>query len=142
MLLETAFDRPPRELRIQADIDSVQDHNTDYYTADRIQRDVSSKLGPGFADVVRKCIQCNFGHGSDLGSRKLQEGFHEDVIHKLEDIEAGLRKLGIWIFSSIIEHIRRCHWFSGQQSQEGGARDQEWETRGSKRELVYARCRD
>lgn len=94
MLLELAYKRPIQEMRKAQDID-INEHNTNYYTADRIQQNVSREMGLEFAEVVRKCIQCDFGHGADLNLTKLREGFYEDVIQKLENIEIKFRDMGL-----------------------------------------------
>ncbi|KAK5082242.1 hypothetical protein LTR05_007386 [Lithohypha guttulata] len=96
MLLELAYKKPIRVMQEAQDVDPLgNEHNTDYYTADRLQQSVSSEMSLYFAEVVRKCIQCDFGHGADLNATKLQEGFYEDVIQKLEDIEVRFKELGM-----------------------------------------------
>lgn len=97
MLLELAYQRPLRDLQEPGDVDQHNEHNTDYYTADRLHRRMAADTGMGsvYAEVVRKCIQCDFGHGSDLTATKLQEGYFEDVIQKLEGIEVGMKNLGL-----------------------------------------------
>lgn len=91
MMLELAFQQPLTELRRSQDLDQHQDQNTDYFTADRIRHQASAYLGPRYAEVARKCIQCDFGHGSDLNEVKLQEGFYQDVICELEALEKTFR---------------------------------------------------
>jgi len=95
MLLELAYSRSLRSMQKPQDIDPHNEHNTDYYTADRLQPSVASVMGAEYAELVRKCIQCDFGCGSDLATTKLQEGFYEDVVYKLEDIETRFKSLGI-----------------------------------------------
>lgn len=95
MLLELAYAQPLRDMQRPQDIDPHNDYNTDYYTAERLQQRVSTQMGPVFAEIVRKCIKCDFGHGEDLATGQLQEGFYEDVIDKLESIEAKFKDLGI-----------------------------------------------
>ncbi|KAK5105319.1 hypothetical protein LTS08_001596 [Lithohypha guttulata] len=96
MLLELAYKKSIREMQKAQDLDySGNEHNTDYYTADRLQQSVSSEMGLDFAEVIRKCIQCDFGHGADLSATKLQEGFYEDVVQKLENIEVKFKDLGL-----------------------------------------------
>jgi hypothetical protein len=95
MLLELAFQKSLREMRIDADIDSTSEFHTDYFTAHRLQSSLSRKLGTRYAEIVRQCIYCDFGHGSDLSSTKLQEGYYEDVIQGLEDIEKRLSDIFI-----------------------------------------------
>ncbi|KAK5095057.1 hypothetical protein LTR70_006069 [Exophiala xenobiotica] len=95
MLLELAYARPLGEMCKPQDVDPHNEHNTDYYIAERLQKGVSIEMGPVFAEIVRKCIKCDFGHGEDLSTGPLQEGFYEEVVDKLEAIEAMLRDLGI-----------------------------------------------
>lgn len=52
-------------------------------------------LGSRYAEVVRKCIHCDFGHGCDLGKTRLQERFLQDVICELEELGDKLRRLGL-----------------------------------------------
>lgn len=97
MLMGLAYQRPLRNLQEPGDIDYHNEYNTDYYTADRLHKSMAADTGMGsvYAEVVRKCIQCDFGHGSDLTASKMQEGYYEDVIQKLEDIETGMKSLGL-----------------------------------------------
>jgi len=89
MLLELAFQKPLRQMQEECDVDRHEDHNTDYYTANRV-RMFASDLGPKYAEIVRKCIQCDFGFGDDMSKRSLQEGFYQGVIAELERLEAIL----------------------------------------------------
>ncbi|KAK5939889.1 hypothetical protein PMZ80_008271 [Knufia obscura] len=95
MLLELAFSRPLRSMQKPQDVDQHNEHNTDYFTAERLQMSVSSIMGTEYAELVRKCIQCDFGYGSDLAVTKLQEGYYEDVVSKLEDLETRFREFGL-----------------------------------------------
>ncbi|KIW31770.1 uncharacterized protein PV07_03366 [Cladophialophora immunda] len=97
MLLELVYQAPLKALQKPADVDAHEAQNTDYYTADRARHDAASMLGPRYAEVVRKCIQCDFGHGSDLGKTKLQEAFHQDIICELEELEERFRKFAVTI---------------------------------------------
>ncbi|OAL17574.1 hypothetical protein AYO22_11492 [Fonsecaea multimorphosa] len=82
-------------LRKPADVDAHEAQNTDYYTADRARHDAASILGPRYAEVVRKCIQCDFGPVDDLEKAKLQEASHQDVIYELEELEERFRSVEI-----------------------------------------------
>ena len=97
MMLELAFQQPLAVLRRAQDLDQHQDQNTDYFTADRIRHQASAYLGPRYAEVARKCIQCDFGHGSDLNEIRLQEGFYQDVICELEALEKTFREFRLSI---------------------------------------------
>ena len=92
MLLELAHEAPLRSLRKEADVDT-NDQNTEYYTADRVRISASKILGSRYAEAARKCIQCDFGRGSDLNSSALQESFYRDVVCELEESERKLREL-------------------------------------------------
>ena len=87
MMLELAYQRPLPELRKPQDYDRHHNQNTDYFTADRIRHQASAYLGPRYAEAARKCIQCDFGHDNDLSKTGLQEGFYQDVICELEELE-------------------------------------------------------
>ena len=97
MMLELAFQEPLARLRRSQDLDQYQGQNTDYFTADRIRHQASAYLGPRYAEVARKCIQCDFGHGSDLNEVKLQEGFYQDVVCELEALEKTFREFQLGI---------------------------------------------
>ena len=91
MLLELAYQAPLHSLQRPTDVDTHMTPNTDYHTADRLRHEAASRVCPRYAEVIRKCIQCDFGHGDDLGRIQLREGFHQDVICELEDLEERLR---------------------------------------------------
>ncbi|CAI6332941.1 unnamed protein product [Periconia digitata] len=45
-----------------------------------------TRLGSKYRDIARKCLQCNFGFGTDLERRELQEAVHRDVVCQLEQM--------------------------------------------------------
>lgn len=94
MLLELAYEAPLESLRIVADVDA-NDQNTEYYTADRVRLSASKLLGTRYAEVTRKCIQCDFGRGSDLDDVALQESFYWEVVCELEELERKLKELNL-----------------------------------------------
>lgn len=96
-MLELAYQKSLVELRKFQDIDQHEDHNTDYFTADRIRHQASAHLGPRYAEVARKCIHCDFDHGNDLNETKLQEEFYQDVICELEALEKTFREFKLSI---------------------------------------------
>jgi hypothetical protein len=96
-LLELAYQAPLQSLQKDIDIDANVPPNTDYHIANRVRFQVAYLMGPKYAEVVRKCIQCDFGHGDDLDQTRLQEGFHQDVICKLEELEERLSGLNLAI---------------------------------------------
>ncbi len=87
MLLEIAFQKPLDEMKETADTDGQDDSNADFWAADRLRHQVSACLAPRYAEVVRKCIHCDFGKGFDLTATKLQEVFYQDVICELKRLE-------------------------------------------------------
>jgi hypothetical protein len=97
MLLELAYQAPLQSLQRPTDVDAHMPPNTDYHTADRLRHEAAAILTPRYAEVVRKCIQCDFGRGDDLGETRLQEGFHQDVICELEELEERFRSFDLAI---------------------------------------------
>jgi hypothetical protein len=95
LLLELAFEAPLHSLQKPTDVASHEDPNTDYYIADRVRLTVSSMLGTRYADLVRKCIHCDFGRGDDLNAIGLQESFYVEVVQELEDLEAKFHAFGL-----------------------------------------------
>lgn len=94
MLLEIAYQRPLSDMVINRDVDSSHPGNTEYFTADRLSRQVSAHIGsPKYAEVTRKCVHCDFGCDFDLKQSKLQEGFYQDVVCELEKLEDRVRGL-------------------------------------------------
>ncbi|OCL08618.1 hypothetical protein AOQ84DRAFT_406347 [Glonium stellatum] len=49
-------------------------------------------LGPDYQEIVRKCLQCNFGFGTDLNKKRLQSAVYNDVVCQLESM---IEKLSI-----------------------------------------------
>jgi hypothetical protein len=93
MLLELAYGVPFRSLLQPNDFEiSTDSRLADFSAARRLANNVGVYFGAGYADIVRKCLRCDFGQGEDLNSPGLQERLYEDVICKLEDIENGVRK--------------------------------------------------
>ncbi|KAF2865320.1 hypothetical protein BDV95DRAFT_632374 [Massariosphaeria phaeospora] len=41
-------------------------------------------LGPKYQEIARKCLQCNFGFGTDLNKKELQAAVYGDVVCQLE----------------------------------------------------------
>lgn len=87
MLLEIAFLKPLDEMKETTDSDGQDDNNADFWAADRLRHQVSAFLAPRYAEVVRKCIHCDFGKGFDLTATKLQEAFYQDVVCELKRLE-------------------------------------------------------
>ena len=93
MLLELAYGVPFLSLLKSTSIDALSDRRSaDYQAAYHLANNVGVFFGSGYAEVVRKCLRCDFGEGEDLNSSALQERLYEDVICRLERMEDGIRK--------------------------------------------------
>jgi hypothetical protein len=95
ILIELAYEAPLHSLQKPTDVASHDDQNTDYYIADRVRLTVSSMLGPMYADLIRKCIHCDFGRGNNLEDPALQESFYVEVVQGLEELEAKFHSFGL-----------------------------------------------
>lgn len=93
MLLELAYQHPLSALTIERDKDVSNPGNTEYFTADRLSRQVSAHMGARYAEITRKCVHCDFGCDFDLSQAKLQEGFYQDVVCELDKLEKRMRDL-------------------------------------------------
>ena len=47
-------------------------------------------LGPKYQEIIRKCLQCNFGFGTDLNKNELQSAVYGDVVCQLESMIRSL----------------------------------------------------
>ncbi|KAF2116698.1 hypothetical protein BDV96DRAFT_491096 [Lophiotrema nucula] len=47
-------------------------------------------LGPKYQEIARKCLQCNFGFGTDLNNANLQAAVYGDVVCQLEKMIESL----------------------------------------------------
>lgn len=72
---------------------STQSILRDYHTAKLHCEDVSRVMGVKYMEVVQKCLDCDFGAGTNLSQKHLQEKYLEDVVVKLQGIEEGLRRI-------------------------------------------------
>ena len=86
-LLEIAHWKPLASMRSDYDADDV-------LTARRLARQ-RTLLGGRYQDVIQKCLQCNFGYGTDLANTELQNAVYNSVVCPLEDILAKLKDLDI-----------------------------------------------
>ncbi|KAJ5647164.1 hypothetical protein N7490_003536 [Penicillium lividum] len=59
----------------------------DYFTAQRLADGSYRKVSISFKSIIKKCLHCDFGHGSDFTSPALQQAFYDDVIGGLERLE-------------------------------------------------------
>lgn len=90
-LLEIAYMKPLSELRVDAEEDEID-------IARRIA-DASnpklSRLGKGYQEIIRKCLSCDFGCGSDLGKAELRQAIYNDIACPIQEIVEKLEDLGI-----------------------------------------------
>lgn len=75
-LLELAHWKPLEALRTEQDPNEIM-------TARRLASR-PTPLGPRYQEVLRKCLQCNFGFGTDLNKKELQAAVYGDVVCQLE----------------------------------------------------------
>ena len=90
-LLELAYMKSLSDLRTDADEDEID-------TARRVADTNNiglSRLGKGYQEIVRKCLNCDFGCGSDLGKPELREAIYNGIAHPLQEVIEKLEKLGI-----------------------------------------------
>jgi hypothetical protein len=66
---------------------------TKYKLAQRLSKKLSIDFGPTFGKVIRRCLACDFGQGTNLTDLELRMAFHRDVVSELERLETLLGKL-------------------------------------------------
>ncbi|KAI9810423.1 MAG: hypothetical protein M1832_001350 [Thelocarpon impressellum] len=94
VLLELAYEAPINSLKLPRDLpDGPEDRHSEFFTAKRLSGSIGKEMGSTFGEIVRKCLQCDFGKGDDLAKPALQEAFHQDVVCELGRLEEGFRKL-------------------------------------------------
>jgi hypothetical protein len=87
-LIELAYQAPLLSLREDKDLTNGQESkHTDFFIADRLSKSMGTSLGVNYANVVRKCLGCDFGEGTDLNNTGLQAAFYKDVVCELERLE-------------------------------------------------------
>jgi hypothetical protein len=96
ILLELACQTPLSKLREEEDeTNSPSNPSSDFEIANFVSETLSTDMGIPFQKIVQKCLNCDFGAGSDLRDPELQAAFHKDVICGLEGIEERLNALKI-----------------------------------------------
>lgn len=97
MLLELAYGVPFTALLQTTDFDPSKDKSLAHFlAARRLAINVGAYFGVGYAEIVRRCLRCDFGQGEDLNNLALQQRVFEDVICRLTSLEEGmLRSLGL-----------------------------------------------
>ncbi|KAL1652723.1 hypothetical protein SLS61_004705 [Didymella pomorum] len=62
---------------------NARDLNNEVFAARRLAAG-RAPLGPQYQKIAEKCLQCNFGFGTKLGSKGLQTAVYNDVVCELE----------------------------------------------------------
>ena len=87
VLLELGFTKPWKSLRKDVCLERISGKINDYTIAMKLSRTLSNQIGFEYAEVVRKCLGCDFGLGeNDFTSVDLQQRFASEVIHVLEKL--------------------------------------------------------
>jgi len=81
-LIEIGFWKPLESLGSGQDL-------SDAVTARRLSNR-PAPLGSRYQNIVQKCLQCNFGQGTDLRKEELQTAVHNDVVCQLEGMIESL----------------------------------------------------
>lgn len=81
ILLELAFSTPFESLRQQQSLlDPSNPMAASYLAALQLADEVGIHLGAGFASIVKKCLRCDFGYGTELDHPALQTRLYEEVV--------------------------------------------------------------
>jgi hypothetical protein len=78
-LLEIAHWKPIEEKM------TARDLNNEVFAARRLAAG-RAPLGPQYQKIAEKCLQCNFGVGTELSNKRLQTAVYNDVVCELEDM--------------------------------------------------------
>jgi hypothetical protein len=94
VLLELAYQAPLRSLQEASDLkDGFDRKHIEFFAANRLSNNMKPVLGLTYANIVKKCLACDFGHGDDLNDSMLQAVFYRDVVCELERLENMFSKL-------------------------------------------------
>ncbi|CZR60754.1 uncharacterized protein PAC_10650 [Phialocephala subalpina] len=93
ILIELAYQLPLENLRVPSDSMNGEGILTDFYAASRLSHVMGASMGVTYAKVVRKCLGCEFGEGTDLTTRSLQTAFYKEVVCELERLEREFARL-------------------------------------------------
>ncbi|KAL2828864.1 hypothetical protein BJY01DRAFT_255211 [Aspergillus pseudoustus] len=93
MLLELAYQAPFDDLKQDIDFRQGTVSFPNYVAAKRLAEDVNVHISASFKKIVKKCLDCDFGHDTDFQSPALQDAFYYQVIGGLEEIEKKLQRL-------------------------------------------------
>lgn len=93
-LIELAYRAPLSRLQSKEDLRNGQSNRlAEFMTAARVSKTMSTELGVSYKQMVRKCLDCDFGQGKDLDDPALQAAFYRDVVCELERLEIGFSQL-------------------------------------------------
>ncbi|KAH0556613.1 hypothetical protein GP486_005553 [Trichoglossum hirsutum] len=85
VLLELGYDAPLQNMRREDDLKGGEANQyTDFFTAKRLGRTVSKELNARYGVLVRRCLNCDFGVGTELETAELQNAFVLHVVNELE----------------------------------------------------------
>lgn len=86
LLIELWYGKPMEDLVEAGDIDYPGTPGVMWYTAERlIKTDIEFEAGKRYADVVRRCIRCDFDRmDSNLGDESFQRAVFDKVVTPLE----------------------------------------------------------
>lgn len=94
IFLELAFEAPLKSLQNPTDLQQGESEVlTEYFTALRLSKRISSRVCKSYQEVVEKCLQCDFGCGNDFNNISLQEAFYRSVIGELDRLERLFEEL-------------------------------------------------
>ena len=97
VLLELAHSRPLHDMRRDErdQIPGLPPVMADHFTAFRQAKRINGFMGPKYAEIVRKCLHCDFGQGWNLADPSLQDAVQTEVVSELDRLETGLRALTV-----------------------------------------------
>ncbi|KAI9881509.1 MAG: hypothetical protein M1830_000072 [Pleopsidium flavum] len=87
VLLELGFEAPIQDLQQPEErTEGLASEFTNYRTARRLSKAVSSKVSSRYGKLVNKCLYCDFGLGGsyELEDTELQSAFFQDVVCELD----------------------------------------------------------
>ena len=95
VLLELAYKAPLSTLQEPCDLEvGTATQYSEFITAERLGKLVSTKMGQPYGKIVRQCLHCDFGQGQDdLADVQLQGAVYNDIVCELQRLEFGFRNL-------------------------------------------------
>ena len=84
-----AWDDTASDTEVETIQSSAASPEDDIVAARRLST-MGMSLGTRCQAMVQKCLQCNFGFGTDLAKEELQRAVHENGVCALEEMIASL----------------------------------------------------